>query len=156
MSPPCLAADDISVLAPRLPESIREGELFLQSAQGEARATIGQEKVFKKFYVKPRDLWKTFTVEDFGLKPTDADSHCPALFLVRKALELKHRDLHLRSAEGKRKDAQKSARRKKAKKQRIAAQRASGASSSAAPAPPQAPSSSSDPEDLDDDYEVEV
>ena len=100
-------------------------------------------------YIKPQDLWKTFSVEDFGLKPTDSDAHSPAFFLVKKSVELKHKDLHTRSAAGKRKDSKKNARKKKAKKQKRAAQRAS---SSAAPPP----ASSSESEDLDDEYEVEV
>ena len=103
-------------------------------------------------YVKPLDLWKTFTVEDFGLKASDEDAHCPAFFIVRKSSEMKHKDLHVRSAEGKRKDSKKSARKKKAKKQRIAAAKAS---SSNAPAPSPAPSSSDSEPDLDE-YEVEV
>ena len=102
-------------------------------------------------------------MEDFGLKATDQDAHCPAFFVIRKSEELQHKDLHLRSAAGKRKDKEKSARKKKAKKQRMQAQGAS--SSSAAPAPSAAPylnpyidasaphSSDSDPEDLE---EVEV
>ena len=55
---------------------------------------------------------------EIGLKPTDWDSHSPAFFIVRKSLHMEHKDLHLRSEAGKRKDKEKSHRKKKAKRHR--------------------------------------
>ena len=45
-----------------------------------------------------------FTVEDFGLKSSDSDSHTPSMFIIRKSPKLSHADLHSRSEIGKQAD----------------------------------------------------
>ena len=120
---------------------------------------LGQKKEYKKMYIKPQDHWADLTVEDFGLKSSDQDAHCPAFFIIRKALDLKRKDLHIRSEVGKKKDKQKSARKKKAKRQRRAQEAAcasAAASSSAAPAPPASSTSSTSSEGEASAYEVDV
>ena len=55
------------------------------------------------------------TVEGFGLRSGDTDSHCPSFYIVRKNRELSHADRHQRSEEGKKRDAE---RRKEKRRER--------------------------------------
>ena len=64
-----------------------------------------------------------FSVEDFGLKKSDQDTHKPSFYIMRKSHTWSHKDRHQRSAEGRKRDAE---RRKQKlqwkKKQRYVAQ----------------------------------
>ena len=66
--------------------------------------------------VKDMKTFDKYGAEDFGLKPADADSHSPSLFLIRKTPKLSHADSHQRSEEGKKRDAERRKKKRQDKK----------------------------------------
>ena len=68
--------------------------------------------------IKDTKKFDEYDAVDFGLKYTDADSHNPSLFIIRKSIKLSHMDKHQRSSEGKKRDAER--RRKSGRTRRSA------------------------------------
>ena len=68
--------------------------------------------------IKYVSKFERFDVEDFGLKPSDCDSHCPSLYVIRKSLTTSHADRHQRSEAGKKHDAERRKLKKKETKKR--------------------------------------
>ena len=77
----------------------------------------GQTEMFEMM-VKDVKKLSGFTVEQFGLKSTDQDSHIPSLFIVRKSRKLSHKDRHQQSEASKKRDAERRKKKQRDSKKR--------------------------------------
>ena len=79
-------------------------------------AQLSGPKENLKMRVKPLRTFVHFNVEDFGLNPTDQNSHTPSLYTIRNSHNLDHADLHQRSAAGRKCDTERRKDKKREKK----------------------------------------
>ena len=84
------------------------------------------EQIRQEMNVKETRKFDRRKVTDFGLRETDCDSHTPSFFFIQKSRKLTHASTHVRTAEGRRKDAQRR-KEKRAKRRRASASAAAAA-----------------------------
>ena len=72
-----------------------------------------------RMQIKHCPRFDDFNVEDFGVRAGDADMHVLALYIVKKSPNMTHKDLHMRSDAGKKRDAERRKMKRQAKRRKL-------------------------------------